>query len=138
MKTGHEEILNTILASRILEPHIQHNPSLGVLLGDPENPNIHYGSEFIPTIYQKKIFERRAKIKLIDDADEISKTNAAALQKVLTFIEKYPKNNILTVTFNCNNEHFTVWCGLLDNFIEALCVMKGGHIPDYAFEVSES
>ena len=138
MKPCNEEILNAIIASRVLEQHVERNSSLGVLLGNPKSPNIHYGSEFIPTIYQKEIFEQRVKIRLMDDADEVSKTNATALQKVLTVIEKYPENNILTVTFNCNSEHFTVWCGLLDTSIEILCVMKGGHIPDYAFEAPKS
>jgi len=128
------EIINAITNSNILELYLRNSLILGKLLNNPDDSNIHYGSEFLPTKYQKEIYERRAKIALIDGADEISKTNANALKKVLEFMEKYPKNEIFVVTFNGKNEHYDVWCGLPDNQIEVLCIMKGGHIPDSAFK----
>ncbi len=137
MKITHEDILSAIVSSKILEKHLQQNSSLGELISNANNPNVHYNPEFVPTIYQREVFDRRAKIRLIEDADELSKANADAFQKVMTFIEEYPENNILSVTFNCSGEHFTVWCGLLNNYIEVLCALKGGHIPDYVFEKQE-
>jgi hypothetical protein len=134
MKTTHEEILKAIISSKILENHLQQNSSLGELINDADNPNIHYGPEFVPTIYQREIFEQRVKIGLMEDADELSKANANAFQKVMAFMEKYPESKISVVAFNCTDAHFDVWYGLLDNHPEALCALKGGYIPNYAFE----
>ena len=134
MGFSNAEIINAIIASHVLELHLRKNLILGKLLDNPDDPNIHYGSEFLPTKYQKEIYERRAKITLINDADEISKTNANALKKVLEFTKKYPESEIFVVTFNGKNEHYDVWCGIQDKQIEVLCAMKGGHIPDYAFK----
>ena len=138
MEFSKVEIINAIITSNILELYLRKSLILDKLLDNPDDPNIHYGSEFLPTKYQKEIYERRAKIALIDDADEISKTNANALKKVLEFMQKYPRNEIFVVTFNGKNEHYDVWCGLLDEHIVALCAMKGGRIPDPAFKESTS
>src|SRR5258706_15064045 len=100
MEFSNKEIINAIIASDVLELYLRKSPFLSKLLGNPDDSNIHYGSEFLPTKYQKEIYERRAKIALIDDADEISKTNANALKKVLEFMEKYPENNFFYVTLN--------------------------------------
>ena len=134
MKFSNEEILKVIIASKILETYLEQNVSLREIIKDFENSDIHYGEEFVPTIHQREIFERRIKIKHMKNAGELSKVNAHALENVKTFIEKYPESNIFDVTFNCSDAHFSVWCGLFDTHIEVLCVQKGGHIPDYAFE----
>jgi len=138
MEFSNAEIINAIIASNVLERYLRKNLILGKLLDNPHDSNIHYGSEFFPTKYQKEIYERRAKIAFIDDADEISKTNANALKKVLEFMEKYPENEIFVVTLNGKNEHYSVWCGLPGKQIEVLCAMKGGRIPDSAFKASTS
>ena len=134
MKFTHEEILNAIVISKILEQRLQSDSFLGELIGNAGNSNIYYGTEFIPTIYQRKIFERRVKTRLMKDADEMYIVNADAFQKVLEFIDKKPESPIFTVVFNCISESFTVWCGVMDGRIEVLCALVGGHIPDYAFE----
>lgn len=134
MKFTHKEILRAIEASSILEKELRDNLFLGELLGDPNNSNIHYSLERIPNIHQREVFERRIKTGLIQDSDEVAKSNARALQKVVTFIENYPEDYVFTVILNCTHEHFTVWCGLVDDHIEVLCALKGGHIPDYLLE----
>ena len=136
MEFSNKEIINAVIASDVLELYLRKSPFLSKLPGNPDDSNIHNGSEFLPTKHQKEIYERRAKIALIDDANEISKTNANALKRVLEFMEKYPENKIFNVTLNGKNEHYDVWCGLLDRQIEVLCMMKGGHIPDSAFKMS--
>jgi hypothetical protein len=134
MKFTHEEILRAIVASGILEKQLQDNLFLGELLGNPNSSNIRYGLEHVPDIYQREVFERRIKTGLMQDGDEVARSNAEGLRAVLTFTENYPENYVFMVVFNCTDEHFTVWCGLLDNHIEVLCALKGGHIPDYLFE----
>ncbi len=134
MKFTHEEILHATVASRVLEKELQDNLFLRELMGNSNNSNIHYGLESIPDIYRRKIFERRVKTGLMQDGDEVSKSNARAFRSVMTFIENFPKKYIFTVLFNCTDKHFTVWCGLLNDHIEVLCALIGGHIPDYAFE----
>jgi hypothetical protein len=133
MKFNHEEILRAIVTSRVLEKELQDNLFLRELIGNANNSNIHYGLESVPDIYRRGIFERRVKTGLIQGSNEVSKSNARAFQSVVTFIENYPEDYVFTVLFNCTNESFTVWCGLLGDHIEVLCALKGGRVPDYAF-----
>ncbi|MCC6299895.1 MAG: hypothetical protein IT314_11390 [Anaerolineales bacterium] len=138
MEFSNAEIINAIVTSGILELHLRKNFALGKLIDNPDDPNIHYGSKFLPTKYQKEIYERRFKMASINDADETSKTNPNAIKKVLEFMEKHSENEVFVVTFNGENDSYSVWCGLLSKQIEAICVLKGSHIPDSAFKSSTS
>lgn len=129
-----QEILKAIASSKILEQFLQQNSCLGRLMNNWDSPDIHFGQEFIPTIYQKQIFERRMKMS-IEHADEYPNTllNGSTLRDVLTFIENDPEGQIFTIVFNCPDVSFDIWCGFSKKSLHVIGAMKGGHIPDEAF-----
>jgi len=121
----------SIVSSKCLKSFEIQNPCISHLLTDPDNPNIHVGQAFSPTIHQREIFERRARMS-IKYADKYSNalSNGKVLQDVLTFIKSDPDARLVTVTFNCPAESFEVWCGISKNELQLIGVMQGGHIPE--------
>lgn len=126
-----QEILMSIVSSKCLESFLLRDSCISHLLTDLENPNIHPGQVFSPTIYQREIFERRARMS-IEHADEYPNalSNGKVLQDVLTFIKREPDIRLVTVTFNCPTESLEVWCGISKNELHVIGIMQGGHIPD--------
>ncbi len=125
-----------IFSSKCLKPFGLRNPCISHLITEPENPNIHVGQIFSATLYQREIFERRARMS-IKYADKYPNalSNGNVLRDVLAFIKNDPDASFVTVTFNCPTESVEVWCGISNKKLHVIGVMQGGHIPDEAFGV---
>ena len=125
-KVSNQEFFSAILSSNILVPYLERDSELAELIQSPNHPNIHYfgkpaqAKEVAPTL------KRRLDVMV---AKNISH-NLDSTKQLVAFMEEHPDSQIYNVTFNCRKQHYGVRCGLIDNQLQVICVMTGGHIPD--------
>ena len=125
-KVSNQEFFSAILSSNILVPYLKRDSELAELIQSPNHPNIHYfgkpaqAKEVAPTL------KRRLDVMV---AKNISH-NLESTKQLVAFMEEHPDSQIYNVTFNCRKQHYGVRCGLIDNQLQVICVMTGGHIPD--------
>jgi hypothetical protein len=126
-KISREEFFTAIRSSNVLAPYLEQNPDLANLLESPNDPDIHYfenyalASELLPALKQR----------LNQMASRNIGLNLQAMKQLVEFLEQHPDSPIANVTFNCPTQHYGVRCGLIDDQIQVICVMTGGHIPDH-------
>jgi hypothetical protein len=55
-----------------------------------------------------------------------------ATKQLVDYCVDHPDAEITGVTFNCPERSYDVFCGILDQRLDAICVIVGWHIPSYA------
>jgi hypothetical protein len=121
-----QSFFSAILSSNILVPYLEGNPDLAEMIKSPDHPDIHYFEKPSPA---KEIAPSLKNRLAVMAAKNISH-NLEATKQLVTFMEKHPDSEIYNVTFNCPTQHYGVRCALIDNQVQPICVMTGGHIPD--------
>ena len=125
-KVSNQEFFSAILSSNILVPYLERDSELAELIQSPNHPNIHYfgnpaqAKEVAPTL------KRRLDVMVAKNITH----NLDSTKQLVAFMEEHPDSQIYNVTFNCRKQHYGVRCGLIDNQLQVICVMTGGHIPD--------
>jgi len=125
-KISRQEFFAAILSSAILIPYLEQDPDLGELIKVPNHPDIHYFETLSPAREIAPALKRRLAVML---AKHISH-NLEATQRLVAFMEEHPDSQIYNVTFNCPTEHYGVRCARIQDQLQVICVMTGGHIPD--------
>jgi hypothetical protein len=125
-KISNHEFFSAIIASNVLNPYLKQNPDLAELLKSPDHPDIHYFEKPSPA---KEIAPSLKNRLAVMGAKKISH-NLEATKQLVAFMEEFPDSQIYNVTFNCRTQHYGVRCALIDNEVQVICVMTGGHIPD--------
>jgi len=125
-KISREEFFAAILASNILAPYLERDSDLAELIKDPGHPDIHYFETSAPAKELAPTLKHRLNVMT---AKNISH-NLEATKGLVAFMETHPDSQIYNVTFNCQTQHYGVRCGLVENDLQVVCVMTGGHIPD--------
>ena len=125
-KIPHQEFFSAILSSHILTPYLEADPDLAHLIKSPDHPDIHYFENPAPAKELAPPLKRRLGVMA---AKNISH-NFEATTRLVAFMEEHPESQIYNVTFNCRTQHYGVRCGMIDNQLQVICVMTGGHIPD--------
>jgi hypothetical protein len=125
-KSSNHEFFSAILASNILAPYMAQNSDLAELLKSPDHPDIHYFENPSPAKEIAPNLKRRLNVMA---AKNISH-NLEATKQLVAFMEKHPDSQIYNVTFNCPTQHYGVRCAWIDNQLQMICVMTGGHIPE--------
>ena len=125
-KIPKEEFFAAILASDILAPYLERDPDLAELIKDPGHPDIHYFETSAPA--KELVIPLKHRLNVMT-AKNISH-NLEATKQLVAFMEGNPDSQIYNVTFSCQTQHYGVRCGLVENDLQVVCVMTGGHIPD--------
>ena len=126
-KISKQEIFSAILASNILVPYLEQNSELAELIKNPTHPNIHYFENPAPA----KQIAPSLKSRLGFMAAKNISHNFDATKRLVAFIEEHPDSLIYDVTFNCQIQHYGVRYTILDNQLQVICVMTGGHIANH-------
>jgi hypothetical protein len=124
-----EDFFAAIHSSNILVTYLEQDPDLVELLKNPNHSNIHYPQNHVLAKEITSIYKRR----LDDMVSKGIRQNLEAIRQLIAFIEKHPDSEIYDVVFNCNAQHYVIPCGLLENHLQIICVMSGGHIPNELF-----
>jgi hypothetical protein len=53
---------------------------------------------------------------------------------LVDYCVEHPDAGITGVTFNCPVHSFDVFCGIMNERLDAICVIVGKHIPSYAMK----
>lgn len=125
-KISNQEFFAAIVSSSILIPYLEQNPDLAELMQSPEHPDIHYFDRPSPA---KEIAPSLKSRLAVMSAKKISH-NFEATKQLVAFMEEHPDSQIYNVTFNCPTQHYGVRCALIDDQVQVICVMTGGHIPN--------
>jgi hypothetical protein len=125
-KVSQQGFFSAILSSNILAPYLEQDTDLAELIRFPNHPDIHYFERPAPAREIALTLKRRLEVMV---AKNISH-NLEATKQLVTFTEEHPNSQIYNVTFNCQKQHYGVRCGLMDNQLNVICVMTGGHIPE--------
>jgi hypothetical protein len=125
-KISNQEFFSAILSSKILVPYLEQDPDLAELIKSPNHPDIHYFENPSPAKEIAPNLKRRLDVMV---AKTISH-NLEAMKQLVAFMEEHPDSQIYNVTFNCRTQHYGVRCAPIDNQLQVICVMTGGHIPD--------
>ena len=124
--SSNQEFFSAILASHVLAPYLEQNPELAELIKTPDHPDVHYFEKPAPAREIASTLKRRLNMML---AKNISH-NLEATKKLVAFLEEHPDSQIYNITFNCQTQHYGVRFARIDDQINVICVMTGGHIPD--------
>lgn len=125
-KPSNPDFFSAILASNILLAYLEENPELAELLKSPDHPDIHYFDRPAPARELLHVLKRRLSVM---GAKNIFH-NLEATKQLVAFMEEHPDSQIYNVTFNCQSGHYGVRCAKIENKVQVICVMTGGHIPD--------
>lgn len=139
---SYSEFIGIILDSRILSEHRAIDPELDRLLAiigqSPANwknlGEVHISSPSNrPNSTQLKIFQRR--LKFSPNTPETQQVRTA-LALLVDYLSTYPNDYYQVVHINCSHKSYSIFCGLTDAGVNAVCVMVGDRIPEYAFKKS--
>ena len=125
-RVSNQEFFSAILSSRILDPYLEQDPDLAELIKSPNHPDIHYFENPAPAKQIAPTLKRRLEVMAAKNIPH----NFEATKQLVAFMEEHPDSQIYNVTFNCQKQHYGVRCGLIDDRLDVICVMTGGHIPD--------
>jgi len=127
-----DEFLRVIRLSEILSQFLQQDSELAHLLKNPNDPNIHCSKNDTSAKEIKEMMQSRIDIYIaLGHEDE---PVIKATKQLVAFCGKHDSVRLFNVTFNCSKCHYYVWCGDVESQLHVICVMQGGHIPDYSLE----
>jgi hypothetical protein len=133
VKPVSDELFDAIISSNILEPYKLKDPGLVEILKDSNNSNIIYSQSFIAAKVVKRNTQLRIDwyISIGHEKEPIIKS----AQQLVTFCEKHDNAHLCGAIFKGTKYHYTVWCGKVESYLHAICVMQGGQIPDDEFKM---
>lgn len=145
-------LLEKILSEKVLDEYRSKDLYLDNLVASLEESldswqsikGIYVSDQLARASKIERIFQRRLatvpKENLASTFDE--QMQIRELKNALAQFVEYLKLNsladIATVIFNCNEFHYEVKCGILDEKIHVICVLKGNAIPEELLHNSAS
>ena len=132
------EIVACVTTSGILAKHRANNAYLDRLLAvTSQSPDIQQAqsdiaissSPDLPASHYEQIYRRR--LRFIPDRPDTDQLRVAVTQLV-DYCASHSEASICSVTLNCSEQSYTVFCGRVGTRLNAICVVVGKHIPDYA------
>lgn len=89
----------------------------------------------LPASHLERTFRRR--LEGIPDEPSTEHIRAATA-KLVDYCAIHPDVSIWGVGFNCPEHSYDVFCAQVDERLEAICVMVGKHVPEYALKGQDS
>lgn len=134
-----EDILASITDSHLLAEYATNDDCLRAMLTAlSESPatwktyqGILVGSGSVPARQMERTFKIRLSHMPRSTTSETLKLSTAT-QQLIAYCTHNPTAGIVGVIFNCSTYSYGVFCGIVGEKIEAICVMKGPSVPDYA------
>jgi hypothetical protein len=121
-----ELLFSTIRSSGILTFHAEQDANLADMLETPAHPDIYYFDSFAIASQLTPIFQKRLAMMVAKNIQH----NFESIQQLVAFTEEHPDSLIYNVAFNCPDKHYGVRCGLLENDLQAICVILGAHLSE--------
>ncbi len=99
--------------------------------------DISIGEQVVPALQIERTF--RIRLGHIPNEENLSGEERMsahhlriATQKLVEYCANHPDASITAVTFNCAQYSYEVFCGIVNEHLDVICVMVGKHIPEYA------
>jgi|APMed6443717190_1056831.scaffolds.fasta_scaffold279593_1 hypothetical protein len=134
-----EKIFRQVVTSGILDPYREKDSSLDRLISEMTqaanvwkvHPDILVSTpEFHPASEVVGIYQRR--LKTIPTETKYNETRDAT-KRLIDYCISNPNVNLCSITFNCSERHYTVFCGREIDEIVVICALTGGRIPKDVF-----
>lgn len=137
-------ILKNIISSGILDEYRSNDPDLSGLIESlgksfsqwQSLKKIYISNQTVRASKIEPSFQRRFRTipdaKQISDPDErrLTKELKISLERFLKYLNLHPEVEITFATFNCDRYSYDVKCGIVDQKLDVICVLKGGHVPE--------
>ena len=140
-----KKILKNILSAKVLEKYFSQDQYLEKLIDKLENllddwksiNDIYVGNKTINAAKIEAVFRTRLKLLIetettnigIDELNRLTELRSAT-SVFVDYLNSHPDAEIISVIFNCDKYHYRVKCGILNQKIDVICVLKGGRIPE--------